>query len=190
MLTQSRPQQVAPVALRTVPARRRHRITRAAAIATACMAVGTATVVIADDQPAPQVRSIAEPSQPVATRYHDIEANKAARMRALSRHIAEQQANRTVTQSAARAQERYYSSYGEPQPIDGATAAARAQERYYSSYGEREPLTLPQSPSPSDDTPWLPIALSIAIALVIVTASATHLRRLRIRRRRAARAAT
>ena len=97
-----------------------------------------------------------------------------------------------VTQSAARAQERYYSSYGEPQPIDigTATATARAQERYYSSYGEPEPLTPPQSPSPSDDTPWLPITLSIAITLVIVTASATHLRRLRIRRRRAARVTT
>ena len=70
------------------------------------------------------------------------------------------------------------------------TAAARAQERYYSSYGDPETLTRPQSPSPSDDTPWLPLALSIAITLVIATASATHLRRLRIRRRRAARVAS
>jgi hypothetical protein len=95
-----------------------------------------------------------------------------------------------VSQSAAQAQERYYSSYGEPQPIDTGTAAARAQERYYSSYGEPEPLTLPRSPSPSDDTPWLPIALSIAVTLVMVTAGVTHLRRLRIRRRRAARVTT
>jgi hypothetical protein len=94
------------------------------------------------------------------------------------------------TQSAARAQERYYASYGEPQPIDAGTAAARAQERYYSSYREPEPLTLPQPPSPSDDTPWLPIALSIAVGLALVTASATHLRRLRIRRRHAARVTT
>jgi hypothetical protein len=95
-----------------------------------------------------------------------------------------------VTQSVARAQERYYSSYGEPQPIAPGTAVARAQERYYSSYDEPAPLTPPKSPSPSDDTPWLPIALSIAIALAIVTSSATHLRRLRIRRRRAARVTT
>jgi hypothetical protein len=97
---------------------------------------------------------------------------------------------REVTQSAARAQEHYYSSYGEPQPIDVARSPALAQERYYSSYGAPEPLALPKSPSPSDDTPWLPIALSIAITLVIVTASATHLRRLPIRRRRAARVTT
>jgi hypothetical protein len=64
---------------------------------------------------------------------------------------------------------------------------ALAQERYYSSYGEPEPLTLPQSPIPSDDTPWLPIALSIASALVIVAASAIQLRRLRLRRRHAVR---
>lgn len=89
-----------------------------------------------------------------------------------------------VTQSAARAQERYYSSYGKPRPIDAGAAAARAQERYYSSFGEPEPLT--QSPSPSDYPPLLAIALSIAITLVIVTACATHLRRLRVRRRRAA----
>jgi hypothetical protein len=91
---------------------------------------------------------------------------------------------------AARAQERYYSSYGEPRPIDVGTAAAGAQERYYSSYGKPEPLTPPQSPSPSDDMPWLPIALSIAITLVVATAGATHLRRLRVRRRRAARVTT
>jgi hypothetical protein len=87
----------------------------------------------------------------------------------------------------ARAQERYYSSYGEPRPIEVGTAAARAQERYYSSYGKPEPLTPPQSPSPSDDMPWLPIALSIVITVVVATASAT---RLRIRRRRAARVTT
>ena len=49
---------------------------------------------IGEDRPAPQVRTIAEPIQPVATRYLDIEANKAAGMRALSRHTA---AARTIT---------------------------------------------------------------------------------------------
>jgi len=88
-----------------------------------------------------------------------------------------------VRQSAARAQERYYGTYGQPQPIDAGTVAAKAQERYYSSYGEPETSTQP--PSSSDDTPWLPIA--IAITLAVITASATHLRRLRVRRRRAAR---
>jgi hypothetical protein len=80
------------------------------------------------------------------------------------------------------AQERYYSSYETPD-----SSAALAQERYLSSYGEPESLTLPQSPAPSDDTPWLPIALSITGALIIVAASATQLRRLRLRRRHAAR---
>jgi hypothetical protein len=80
------------------------------------------------------------------------------------------------------AQERYYSSYGTPD-----SSPALAQERYLSSYGEPEPLTLPQAPAPTDDTPWLPIALSITTALVIVAASATQLRRLRLRRRHAAR---
>jgi hypothetical protein len=69
-------------------------------------------------------------------------------------------------------------------------AAALVQERYYGSFGEPEPLTVPQSPAPSDDTPWLPIALVIGAALAVVTASAAQLRRLRVRRRRAARVAT
>jgi hypothetical protein len=84
---------------------------------------------------------------------------------------------------AALAQERYYSSYSEPKPTDTRVAAALAQERYYSSYGAPEPLTVGQSPAPSDDTPWLPIALSVAAALAIVAASATLARRLRISRR-------
>jgi hypothetical protein len=65
---------------------------------------------------------------------------------------------------------------------------ARAQERYYSTYGEPEPLTLPQSPAPGDDTPWLPIALALAVA-VLLTTTATQVRRLRLRGR-AARATT
>ena len=80
------------------------------------------------------------------------------------------------------AQERYYSSYGTPD-----SSPALAQERYLSSYGEPEPLTLPQAPAPTNDTPWLPIALSITAGLGIVAASATQLRRIRLRRRHAAR---
>jgi hypothetical protein len=81
--------------IHTVVDTRHTRLTRAAAIATACMAAGAATVLIADDQPAPRDDSIAEPSQPVATRYFGTEANKVASMRALRRHIAKQRANRT-----------------------------------------------------------------------------------------------
>ena len=72
-------------------------------------------------------------------------------------------------------------------PDARAVANALAQERYYSSYGEPKPLSPPHAPAPSDDTPWLPIALSITAALTIAAASATRLRRLRIPRRRAAR---
>ena len=87
------------------------------------------------------------------------------------------------TRAAALAQERYYSSYGEPGPTDADASAAQAQERYYSSYGEPEPLTVAQAPEPSDDAQWLPIALSASVALAILAASATAARRLRIRRR-------
>jgi hypothetical protein len=73
--------------------------------------------------------------------------------------------------------------------LTSAADRALAQERYYMSYGEPEPLTRPQSPVPSDDTPWLPIALSITAGLVIVATSATQLRRLRLRRHRATRSA-
>jgi hypothetical protein len=97
--------------------------------------------------------------------------------------VAPASANKQVRAARALAQERYYSSYGEPETIGAGTSAAQAQERYYSSYGEPEPLTVAQSPEPSDDTPWLPIALSVAMALAIVAASATAARRLRIRRR-------
>jgi hypothetical protein len=99
--------------------------------------------------------------------------------------VAPASANKRTQAAAALAQERYYSSYGEPETIDARTAAAEAQERYYSSYGEPEPLTVAQSPEPSDDTSWLPIALSVAVALTIVAASTTLARRLRIRRRAA-----
>ena len=63
-----------------------------AAVAAAAFATAGAVIVIGDDQPAPQVRTIAEPIQPVATRYLDIEANKAAGIGALGRHLAEMRA--------------------------------------------------------------------------------------------------
>jgi hypothetical protein len=90
--------------------------------------------------------------------------------------------------AAALAQEQYYSSYADPQPSSAATAAAQSQERYYSSYGKPQPL--PPPPGPSNDAPWLPIALAIASITAIMGASTTQVRRLRNRRRRAARVAT
>lgn len=79
----------------TVFAPGRPRVVRAAAIAAACTAAGAATVFVADDRSATQVRSSAQPSAPVvASRYFDTEANKIASMRALRRHIAGQRAQR------------------------------------------------------------------------------------------------
>ena len=72
--------------------RRVARLARAAAVATACMATVAATVAIADDQSAPQVRTVAETA---ITRYFDIEANKALSMRALGLHLAEQRTNQS-----------------------------------------------------------------------------------------------
>jgi hypothetical protein len=81
-----------PLHTPTALAPRLPRLTCAAALAAASVAAGTATVVIADDQPVPQVRTVAES---MATRYFDIEANKAASMRALGLRIAEQRAEPT-----------------------------------------------------------------------------------------------
>ena len=84
----------------------------------------------------------------------------------------------------ALAQEQSYMGGGKPD-----SSAAIAQERYYSSYGEPEPLTLPQPADPPDHTPWLAIGLSLAAAVATIALSATQLRRLR-HRRRTARATT
>ena len=84
-----------PLHTPTVLAPRHPRLARAAAIATACIAAGAATVVITDDKPAPHNQTIAAPSQ-TTTRYFDTEATKIASMRALRRHIAEQRANPTT----------------------------------------------------------------------------------------------
>jgi predicted outer membrane protein len=70
--------------------RRVPRLARAAAIAIVCMATGAANAAIADDQSVPQVRTVAGTA---ISRYFDIEANKAASMRALGRRIAEQREN-------------------------------------------------------------------------------------------------
>jgi hypothetical protein len=78
-----------------------------------------------------------------------------------------------------RAPERYYMSFQTPDRT--------VEERYYASYGVPAQLTPAPSQVPSNDTSWLPVALSIAGALALVAASATQLRRVRIRRRRAAR---
>jgi hypothetical protein len=64
-----------------------------------------------------------------------------------------------------------------------ALTAAQAQERYYSSYGEPEPITAPLAPAPTNHTPWLTIALIAAVALAAASITAIHRRRMRLRRR-------
>lgn len=76
-----------------------------------------------------------------------------------------------------------------PDAIDAARQddVALAMERYYQSYGEPEPLVA-KAPAPAptnDDAPLLPIAIAVAATLAVVAAGATHLRRLRLRRRTA-----
>ena len=60
--------------------------------------------------------------------------------------------------------------------------APLAQERYYSSYGEPEPITAPLAPAPPT-TPWLTIALAATVALAAASIAAIHRRRLQLRRR-------
>jgi hypothetical protein len=63
------------------------------------------------------------------------------------------------------------------------STGALAQEQYYSSYATPEPLDVAPSPAPSNDTPWLAIALSAAALLAIAAAVvAILLRRHRVRR--------
>jgi hypothetical protein len=81
------------------------------------------------------------------------------------------------TPAGIHAQERYYATLG-----NADTAAALAREQYLGSYGEPQPLGRP----PSDDAPWLPIALAVAGTLVLAAAGTMQLRRLRLRRRRPA----
>jgi curli biogenesis system outer membrane secretion channel CsgG len=83
-----------PLHTPTVLAPRLPRPTRAAAALATCATAAAATIAIAYNQPASQVRASTEPSPPVALRYFDIEANKANSMKALARHNAEQRASR------------------------------------------------------------------------------------------------
>jgi hypothetical protein len=63
--------------------------------------------------------------------------------------------------------------------------ASRGVGPIASAVDSPESQTVAQSPTPSDDTPWLPIALATVVAMAIIAASAPRVRRLRIRRRAA-----
>ena len=77
-----------PLHSTTVTAVRMPRFARLAAIAATAATAGAVTIALAENGPAPQVRTIAESAQPAASRYFDLEANKAASMRALGEQIA------------------------------------------------------------------------------------------------------
>jgi hypothetical protein len=81
-----------------------------------------------------------------------------------------------AAQSDPLAQERYYSSYGEPAQSD-----LLAQERYYSSYGEPAAAASPAPAVPADDgAPWKALALvSGALVVALLGAEAVTLARLR-----------
>ena len=96
--------------------------------------------------------------------------------------VASAGASERTRAAGVRAQQHYYESFGKSGAIDPGKFAAEAQERYYSSYGEPQPLPVAQAPEPSDDSPWLPIALSVAVALAVIAAGSTVARRLRRRR--------
>jgi hypothetical protein len=62
-------------------------------------------------------------------------------------------------------------------------AAALAQERYYSSYGAPEPLTIQQpAPAPSGSSPLPDVLLAVAVAVGLAGAGAVQVRRVRGRR--------
>jgi hypothetical protein len=89
----SRKETTVPFHTPTVLAPRRSSLALIAALAATCSTAGVATNVIADEQSAPRIDTIGEPSQPATSGYFDIEANKAASMSALGLRIAQHRSN-------------------------------------------------------------------------------------------------
>ena len=63
-----------------------------------------------------------------------------------------------------------------PAPEDVSSPAA-AQEAYYQSYGEPQPLVAPDDPAPFDDSQWLLIGLAGVGVVLIAGAGATRFHR-------------
>jgi hypothetical protein len=68
---------------------------RAATLAAVCATAASFSIAVGDGQTAPPARTIAEQGRPLVTPYFDIEANKAASMRALGLHMAAQRSGAT-----------------------------------------------------------------------------------------------
>jgi hypothetical protein len=85
-----------PLRTTTVSTARMPRFGQLAAIAAAAATASAVTIAVTDDPPAPQVRAVTTSAEPAAPRYFDLEANKAASMRALGRQIAIQRSRHTA----------------------------------------------------------------------------------------------
>jgi hypothetical protein len=141
-----------------------HRFSRTAALALTLAALGATTAAAQQqDLRSPDARDTASAVTTAAAPQPDLRSPDARDVRRAAADVIA---------------ERNYPAY--PTPDSPGTVA---QERYRPSGGTAEPLTVPESPLPADDTPWLAIALSISGALLIVAATATQLRRLRRRGR-------
>jgi hypothetical protein len=93
-------------------------------------------------------------------------------------------AGATDRADAARAQGRYYASFGQSAAPDAKITAARAQAAYYASFRHEEPLTPPKSRAGA--TAWMLPVAGLSVALLIAAGGTLQARRLRVRRRVAA----
>ncbi len=102
--------------------------------------------------------------------------------------VADAQSTDDALPRAVRAQQCYYESCPEEKstrtrPDSPPITAAQAQERYYSTYGEPEPIAAQVAPTPDNGTPRLTIALAAIVALAAASIAVISRRRLRLRRR-------
>ena len=111
-----------------------------------------------------------------------------ALLAAATGEVAAAQPNDDALLRAVRAQQCYYESCPEEKstltrPDSPPITSAQAQERYYSTYGEPEPIAAPVTPTPDNGTPPLAIALAALVALAAASIAVIGRRRLRLRRR-------
>ena len=102
--------------------------------------------------------------------------------------VAAAQSNDDALPRAVRAQQCYYESCPEEKstrtrPDSPPITAAQAQERYYSTYGGPEPIAAQVAPTPDNSTPRLTIAIAAIVALAAASIAVISRRRLRLRRR-------
>jgi hypothetical protein len=111
-----------------------------------------------------------------------------ALLAAATGEVAAAQTDDDALLRAVRAQQCYYESCPEEKstrtrPDSPPITAAQVQERYYSTYGEPEPIAVPVAPAPDNGTPRLTIALAAIVALAAASIAVISRRRLRLRRR-------